>query len=283
MLIKLAKNLILENRYQHYISHSLAKATLLMNTRNIDPTLPETWEFSAFSQNGEDGIVDYLVQNLKESNRYFIEIGSSRGVDNNSAWLAIVRKFSGIMVEGSYESHEVARKILSRLNIGVDCINLFVNKENIKELKNASLTTTPDFFSLDIDGNDYYIMTEILDAGFKPKIIAVEYNSAYGPEKSLTIKYDPNFSFDIHGDQYLYYGVSIEGWRRFLCKIGYKYVTVDKNGVNAFFIWPDAFDDSFCRSIKGSAFHENFYQMKKYRTDWEKQFDKISHREFVEI
>lgn len=274
---------MIENRYQHYISQSLSRAAALLSLRSVDPTLPATWEFSAFSQNGEDGIIDYLVQNLNESNRYFIEIGSSCGVDNNTAWFAIARKFSGIMVEGDYDKHMISQLLLSRHNIGVDCVNLFVDSNNIEKLKSISLTMTPDIFSLDIDGNDYYIMKEVLGSGFKPKIIVVEYNSAYGPEKSMTIKYDPKFSFDINGEQYLYYGVSIEAWRRFLCGIGYQFVTVENNGVNAFFIWPDAFSKSFCDRIKGTTFKENYYQMRKYRVTWEKQLETISHREFVEV
>jgi len=283
VLLKKIKNIISENRYQHYVSQSLARASVLHSSRRIDPSSPDTWEFSGFSQNGEDGIIDYLVENLIESDRYFIEIGASLGIDNNTAWLAIAKKFSGLMIEGSFDKSSMAQKLISPHNIGVNCINMFVDKDSVTELRSISLTDTPDFFSLDIDGNDYYLMRELLSSGFRPKIIAAEFNSAFGPEKSITITYDKDFEFDLNGGQYLYYGVSIQAWRQLLCGVGYKFVTVEKNGVNGFFIWPTAFNQGFVDAIKGVDFRENFFQLKKYKMGWEQQFQLISHRDFFEV
>ncbi|MBI5450839.1 MAG: hypothetical protein HY940_05725 [Gammaproteobacteria bacterium] len=126
-------------------------------------------------------------------------------------------------------------------------------------------------------------MSEILDGGFRPAVLAVEYNSAFGPDASLTIKYDPGFVIDMMGDQYLYYGVSITAWRRFLGGYGYRFVCVDSRGVNAFFIMPDRFESAFVENISGYNYRENFYQMRKYKCEWRQQFESISHREFIEI
>ena len=124
----------------------------------------------------------------------------------------------------------------------------------------------PDYFSLDIDGNDYHLVKLIIEGGFRPKIITVEYNSAYGPDKCLTIPYQSDFVIDMSSSEsYVYYGVSINGWIKYFESIGYQFITVDSNGVNAFFVNPEDFDKDFLFSIKGQRFKENFYQMKKYR------------------
>lgn len=282
MLRKL-RNKIREIQAELYISQALARASVTAGLRSIDETRPETWEFSGFSQNGEDGITDFLMNKILEPNRQFIEIGSSTGIDNNTAWLAIARKFSGLMIEGNREASRLAEILLNRINLGVECQNIFVNKDNIRELKSLSESLTPDYLSLDIDGNDYYLMSEILNGGFRPAVITVEYNSVYGPEKSLTIRYDPDFVFDMNGDQYLYYGVSISAWKSFLAGFGYRFVCVDSRGVNGFFLMPDRFEKNFVSAIRGYEYRENFYQKRKYKSDWQQQFALIAHREFLEI
>ncbi len=88
-------------------SRTLARVNMALsraqsgNYRNLCAKTPTSWEFCGFSQNGEDGIIDYLCQKIINPNRYFVEIGAADGLENNTAWLAIARKFSGLMIEGS--------------------------------------------------------------------------------------------------------------------------------------------------------------------------------------
>ena len=51
-----------------------------------------------------------------------------------------------------------------------------------------------DFLSIDIDGNDYWLW-EALTA-CSPRVVALEYNWLFGPERSVTIPYDPQFRLD---------------------------------------------------------------------------------------
>ena len=83
------------------INAAIAKGGAMMQARRIDLSDPATWEFSGFSQNGEDGILDVLRGQLSSSNRFFVEIGAADGVENNSSWLAVMEKYNGLMVEGS--------------------------------------------------------------------------------------------------------------------------------------------------------------------------------------
>jgi len=261
------------------VSRKLAKGAAGCSARIIDSQNPLSWEFSAFSQNGEDGIIDYLTKRIKTPNKYFIEIGSADGIENNSAWLATCRQFSGLMIEGNTKLLSSAKKI--RHNLGVEYLDWFVTQENIDKLNEYALYTNPDFFSLDIDGNDYFLLTTIIEGGFRPKVITVEYNSAYGPDNKLTIEYDPKFVHNTSNlESYPYYGVSLAGWKTYMSSIGYEFVTVESNGVNAFFIDPDCFDKEFINQLEGVHFIENFYQYKKYRKDWSKQFAYIHSRKF---
>jgi len=255
----------------------------LNETIAISSKNPHKWEFSAFSQNGEDGIIEVLVNNLKYSNKYFVEIGASNAIENNTTYLAIVKKFSGLMIDGNKNSIYLAKKIINRFCIAVECVEMFVDNNSIEKLKEKMVYYNPDVFSLDIDGNDYYLAKSLIENGIRPKIFIVEYNSAYGPESTCTIEYNAKFNMFLAHPSFLYYGVSISGWRSFFESVNYQFVTVDSNGINAFFIDRNEFEKDFYENIIGSSFVENYYQKFKFKTDWSKQFDIISDQKFYKI
>lgn len=282
-MIKRLYTFLHNNRDRQRVMIAVAKGGVSMQARNIDLTEPDTWEFSGFSQNGEDGILDVLRRQLKKANRYFIEIGASDGMENNSSWLVVAEKYNGIMIDGNPMLVERARRMIGIFSLGAECKNMFVTIESAKELKQFAFHSDPDIFSLDIDGNDYYIANALFDCGFRPKIFVVEYNSVYGPERSATIEYQGDFSFTRAHPSELYYGVSITGWRKFFEKHGYRFVTVDRNGVNAFFVDPECFDAGFLDNVKGLEFAENRYQFTKFRKSSEEQYKMIEDQTFVSL
>lgn len=254
-------NYLMRLRANQRIAIAMARAAATAPLRKIDATRPATWEFSAFSQNGEDGIIDYLVQNLSTRSRNFLEIGAADGLENLTAWLALAHRFSGVMIEGDGKQARKARLVYPSMNLGVSFRHLFVDRDNINSLMAEPGLKDADLFSLDIDGMDYYVAQTILDAGARPKIIAVEYNAIFGSERAVTVPYAADFDRLKAHDTGLYYGVSIGGWRKALATRGYEFVTVDQNGVNAFFVRPDAFPAGFVAAIRGQAFGENFSQV----------------------
>jgi hypothetical protein len=60
-------------------------------------------------------------------------------------------------------------------------------------------------------------------------------------------------------------------------------VTVDRNGVNGFFVDPAYFDSTFLEKIKGLEFAENLYQFKRFRRSSEEQFSLVHDQKFVSI
>ncbi|MGN4126597.1 hypothetical protein ACMGD3_16545 [Lysinibacillus sphaericus] len=265
------------------INISMTKGILSSSLREIKAENPTTWEFSAFSQNGEDGIIDYLTKNLLNSNRFFVEIGSSDGIENNTAFLSIVKKYSGLMIEGNDKLAVLSSIIHSRYNLGVECFSEFITVDTINLLITHCHYSDPDIMTIDIDGNDYYIVEKIFHLGYRPKIFVVEYNSSFGPSKSITIEYDDDFDYSKAHESLLYYGVSITAWKKLFEKFGYHFVTVEQNGVNAIFVNSQNFTDDFLGLVKGIEFKENFYQMKKFKMNWEKQFKLIEEMKFIEV
>jgi hypothetical protein len=267
---------------ERQVSLKLVKANASRNSI-IDSVNPYSWEFSGFSQNGEDGIIDFLSSKIQNPNKYFVEIGASNGLENNTSYLAIAKHYSGVMIDGSVKEHKICKEVINRFCMGVDCLNMFVDTDSVEKLKDYMLYLNPDIFSLDIDGNDYYLAETIINAGIRPKIFVVEYNSAFGPEKSITIKYDKDFVLTESHSSFLYYGVSIAGWKRFFVDNDYQFICVDSNGINGFFIDKREFDENFYQNINGFQFRENFWQKKKFKKDWERQFELIKDLPFKTI
>jgi len=274
---------LLDFRDRQRILVALGRGAATLNARYVDVTDPGSWEFSGFSQNGEDGLISVLRRHIRDQNRYFIEIGAADGVENNSSWLAIAEKLSGLMIEGDRRLARRGERLMSSLSVGVEVRNMFVGRSNAHEVVEWALYRDPDVFSLDIDGMDFYVAEALFAAGLRPKIAVVEYNSAFGPDRKFTVKYADNFDFRAAHPSALYYGVSVAGWREFFGRHGYRFITVDRNGVNAVFVCPEHFDGGFVDAVRGRVFAENWYQLRKFRVPHEQQFRMISELAFVEI
>ena len=202
------------------------------------------YEYSNFSQNGEDGIIETLSKKLLINNKFFIEIGCGNGLENNSTNL-VLNDWSGIVcdIPQNIKYYKRLLKIINPNN-AISCVSGFVNLNNIGSFIEKIKDKNISFFSLDIDSFDFYLILEILKSNIFPKILCVEYNSFFG-QHPITIKYNSNFKrYSLDQKRGLYFGAGINAWKMLLNKYNYKFICVDSNGVNAFFILPEFFDQN---------------------------------------
>lgn len=272
-IVTQATQYLRRSRVQLALSRAAATAPL----RSLDATNPDSWEFSAFSAAGEDGIIDYLTRRMRDPEHVFLEVGASDGVANNTAWLAIARKWQGVMIEADPAAAARARATMRWFNPLVDVLELLVTEGNVDQVIAATATPRPDVLSVDIDGIDYYVTKALFEHGLRPRLCVVEYNSAYGPITGCTIS--PALASDSH--ERLYYGVSITGWRRFFHGYGYEFVGVERTGVNAFFADRKSFDREFLQGVRGIGFRENLSQ--RYAGPWQRQLQALERLKLVEI
>ena len=280
--------LLIESRIASGFSRGAAMAAL----RTVKPDFPLSWEFGAFSQHGEDGILEYLIQNLRTCDKYFLEIAAGDGLENCTAWLALARKWSGVMVEGDQHLAEHCTQVFSHRIWNVSVRNCFVNLENIGGILSTLPMKDFDVFSLDIDSIDFHILKAVLDLGYRPKILVLEYNSAFGPNQAVTVPYKSVFNrWDEHSSG-IYYGASIMAWRILLEPLGYKFVTVDSSGTNAFFVKIDCFEKEFLDGIQSTGFLNNATDVNPSTLlagngavgnsfvlpNWEKQLQLLTHK-----
>ncbi len=277
---------------QRHFSHALqlmnmaiGRATFNRQSLAIHPTSPITWEFSGFSQNGEDGIIEYLCNQLIAPNHFFIEIGASDGTENNTSLLAICKKYAGLMIEGDRNKYLLCQWIFHRMgNPYIECVHSFITLANVATLMQRSPHKNPDVFSLDIDGNDYYIVEKILQLGYRPKIWVLEYNSTFGDQQAITIPYQADFNWTKAHPTMLYWGVSIQAWQRLMQKYDYQFITVDSCGANAFFADKSAFNPEFITKVVPSlSYIENRSQLFWTKKTWQERFAVIREMPFVEV
>jgi hypothetical protein len=219
--------------------------TLLLSQLHIDriknaerfSTLADT-EFRAFSQFGEDGIIQHLIHSIPILENSFLEFGVENYTEANTRFLLINDQWRGLVLDGSEHNIEYIQKddLYWRHDITAKC--LFVTRVNINEILSSSgFVGDIGLLSIDIDGNEYWVW-DAIDV-VTPRIVICEYNSIFGAEHAVTIPYDEKFDrSEAHYTQ-LYFGVSLAA----LCSLAeqkeYDFVGCNSAGVNAFFIRKD--------------------------------------------
>lgn len=188
----------------------------------------EEWDINFFekkihSQNGEDGILEFIFDFIGTTNKFFVEIGVEENLECNTRWLQ-EKGWRGIMVDGFANSSLIKKE--------------FVTAENINDiLKKYSVPNSFDLLSLDVDYNTYWVWKAIND--FHPRVITIEYNATIPVNESLAVEYDPLGKWD--GTNY--FGASLLALKKLGDSRGYTLVGCDSIGVNAFFIKNEFVED----------------------------------------
>ena len=192
-------------------------------------------EFKVYSQWGEDGIIDWLINKLPQIPKKFLEIGTQDYKESNTRFLLINRNWDGFLIEADKDAIKniKSQRVYWRYNLTV--INEFITKDNINNIiRKNDIPKKLGLLSLDIDGVDYWILTKL--STLDPSIIICEYNSLFGQKKSVTVPYKKNFIRSKEHYSNLYYGASIQAFVGLMKKKNYHLLGTNSAGNNAFFI-----------------------------------------------
>jgi hypothetical protein len=195
-----------------------------------------------FSQNGEDGLIGFLLSEVGADTRSFVEIGIGDGRQCNSANLCINFGWSGLMIDGSAENVASARRYYESVDNlypdKLDIVHAFVDRDNVDAVVSSSAhARNPDVLSIDIDGNDFHVWHAV--TGISPRIVVIEYNASFGPDRSVTVPHDPVFDRYKKHPSGWYHGASLKAMEHLGRSKGYRLVGCDSDGVNAFFVRED--------------------------------------------
>jgi len=231
------RSLFLQGQYDKLLIAQGALCSRQLNEVARVDTLADV-EFSIFSQWGEDGIIEWLVQRLGNVPESFVEFGVEDYREANTRFLIAHRNWRGMVIDGDSRNVEAIRNdaITHQRDLIAACA--FVTAENIEALiADAGLTGEIGLLSIDIDGNDYWVWKAIENV--RPQIVIVEYNAVFGDLHDLVIPYDAAFVRTKGHYSNLYWGASIGAFARLGHEKGYTLIGSNRAGSNAFFVRDD--------------------------------------------
>ncbi len=198
-------------------------------------------EFSIFSQWGDDGIIQYIVQHTDIPNKTFVEFGVENYRESNTRFLLIHDNWSGLVMDGSEKNIRFIKNDKVSWGYDLHAVEAFITAENINKMLQEYLDKGYNkeigILSIDIDGNDYWIWKAITVVS--PIIVIIEYNSLLGIEKPYTIPYNPKFQRFMADMRLQYYGTSLKAAYLLAKERGYSFIGCNSNGNNAYFIRND--------------------------------------------
>ncbi len=208
-----------------------------------DPKRLEPFGFKVYSQGDEDGIIEEICKRLNIEKGVFCEIGVENGLECNTLYL-IHKGWTGSWIEGNRDQLEpIKERFKSILGKRLKVSFRMVTAENINAVVAEAVPDVAaiDFLSIDIDGNDAYVLARLT---FSPKIICIEYNAKFRGNLSKAQRYDPN-RFWSGSD---YFGASLKAIAEVGEAKGYRLVGTNLTGSNAFLVR---------RDLAGSLFTDN--------------------------
>lgn len=136
-------------------------------------------EKKIFSQGTQDGIIEYIINNIEIVNKYCIEFGYDStsltgGGGPNTTNLILNHNWDYLLLDGSQE------------NKNINLHRHYLTPENICEIfEKHNVPLEPGYISIDVDSTDLWLMNSILKI-YKPSFLSVEFNSNIPIDYAIT-------------------------------------------------------------------------------------------------
>jgi hypothetical protein len=198
-------------------------------------------EFRVFSQFGEDGIIQYLIQRVPIQNETFIEFGVETYHEANTRFLLINNNWRGLILDADpmFGQSLIDNPLFWRHDL--TAVSSYITAENIDAVINAAgFGGDIGLLSIDIDGNDYWVWQAL--TAVSPRVVVCEYNSLFGNRNAVVVPYDSNFDMTKAHHSNLFFGASLPALCHLATTKGYVFVGSNSTGHNAFFVRADVAD-----------------------------------------
>lgn len=190
------------------------------------------------SQQGEDGIIAKILEEIGTTNREAVEFGALDGPTDNTL----------LLKKTGWKVHQInGEKLTPSIH------QAFITAENINQVfDQLGVSESPDVLSVDIDYNDYWVWKTLTRT---PRLLVIEHNASIPPTEARVVPYNPKAGWD--GTNY--FGASLKALELLAKEKNYSLIYVESMGVNAFFVR----DDCLTPNLKPLTAKEA-YQTPKY-------------------
>lgn len=231
-------------------------------------------KISSQNQNQESNFLENFIKQI--DNKTFIEFGF-HPFEFNTINL-MTNYYKGTLVDGNKKNVFLMKLLNFFYGYNVQTIFKFLNRENVINIFKKKY----GIFSIDIDGNDYWIVEEILNKNINFELIIVEYNSSF-LDKFITVPYDPCFNRHKKHSSGWYHGASLNAFIKLFDIRNYALVKTI-GGNNAFFVNRLSLDKYNLKELKfEEAFEESKLRNQWSNTSAKEQFEVIKNLEFIEV
>jgi hypothetical protein len=212
-----------------------------IETRQLNPHRsgrPGEYEFKVFSEWGEDGVIQYLINTVPIQQKAFVEFGVQNYQESNTRFLLQHDNWTGLVLDCSRPAIAELQQSPLFARYDLTAVHAWIDRANINGLLVANgMSGEIGLLSIDIDGNDYWIWEAI--QCISPRIVVCEYNSLFGPIRKVSVPYKSDFDrFQAHYSG-LYFGASIAALTGLAHEKNYSLIASNSNGSNLFFVRND--------------------------------------------
>ena len=192
--------------------------------------------FKVFSQFDDDGIIQYLIDNVEAPvPEIFVEFGVEDYQESNTRFLLVNNNWSGLIMDGNPANIQFVQGTDMYWRHDLRARAAFITAENINSVLAAEqVQGEVGVLSIDIDGNDYWVWNavQVVD----PVIVVVEYNSLFGATAPVAVPYAPGFMRQQAHWSCQYWGAGIGAFCHLAEKKNYSFVGCNGAGNNAYFV-----------------------------------------------
>ena len=136
-----------------------------------------------YSQNGEDGIIQHLLNVIKSEKDYWCcEFGAWDGKHYSNTFNLVENDgYSAVFIEGDEPKYKDLLKTCETFKKIIP-FKEYINENNLLDniLEKTNIPKNFDILSIDVDGIDYSIWNNLVK--YEPKIVIIEINSGIEPE-----------------------------------------------------------------------------------------------------
>jgi hypothetical protein len=222
----------------------------ILNIRENYPNIKKLSDvdYKIFSQNGEDGILDYILHQLNIDKPKFIEIGVGDYIEANTRFIFERCSPKGAIIDCMEDLEQKVKKNIKLWKGELKIINRVIDSNNIHEvMKQSNCSSNLDIFSLDIDGVDYWILDK-LPENFS-NIAILEYNPTFGSELEVSIPNIKNFDRTKYHYSNLCFGMSLKAAIKIMNKKNFYFLGSNLLKNNAFFVSNEFKKEKFFKNL----------------------------------
>lgn len=204
------------------------------------------------SQDGEDGVIEKILEILGVSNKWCVEFGAWNGQHFSNSWALINNNsWNAVLIEGKEDRFQELNALYAN-NKNVTTINLFIEIDTSKNSLDSVLGSTDipvdfDFLCIDIDGCDWHIWDSLNN--YKPRLVVIEFNPtipnhvSFVQDRNMSVNHGSSLRAMIElGKRKGYEIVATTGWNAFfVIAADYSMFNINDNSIDSMFTLENAF------------------------------------------